>query len=242
MYLQYGNYRHASGEASVVIAKHGLFSPGGIARGVRERWDIHGRLQAADQASLSTALGALMSAYSNHGLDIGFFFDNGQPTSHTIQSSATFGGVRVITPPSFPEGKGAEYSTYRNYSLAVEAEILDPRAAILSWTETLNFRGGGPKFAFLEPINGLPQKQLVKQFTTFRATQSGEASGLTAYPSPAPPLWPLAEHVDRREIHYMLPKRSGLPGNPSYTEFKVKWTYSFEDASPLFGLPTIWPV
>jgi hypothetical protein len=208
---------------------------------VRERWDIQGRLQAADQATLSAAITALETAYSVPGQDVGFYFDDGAPTTHLIRSADTIGGVRVVVPPGYPQGKGAEYSTFRGYAIALEAELADDRAGLLNWHETLGFKGGGPQFGFLEPINGLPQKQLLKQFTTFRATQSGEAVGYLGYPSPAAPIWPEAEHINQREIRYELPRRSGPPASASYTQFKVTWSYTFEDAGPLVGSPTPWP-
>lgn len=241
MYLKYGTYRHAPGEVSVAISKQGIFSDAGISRGVRERWEIQGRLQAADQSSLSTAIAALVAAYSQQAQDAGFYFDNDQPTSHVIVSAASNGGVRVIGPPSFPQGKGAEYSTFRTYTIALEAEWLDPTATLLSWNETLSFDGGGPQVIFLEPINGLPQRQLLKQATTYRAAQSGRAVGYLGYPFPPAPLWPAAEHVDRRQIRYELPDRSGPIGAATYTQFGITWSYSFEDAAPLIGFPTPWP-
>ena len=241
MYLKYGTYQHAANEASVVISKQGLFTDAGIACGVRERWDIQGRLQASDQASLSVAINTLVAAYSVQAQDVGFYFDGGQPTSHRIVSGQTNGGVRVVQPPSFPQGKGAEYSSFRTYAIALEAELVDPQAALLTWHETLSFKGGGPQFAFIEPINGLPQKQLLKQFTTFHASQSGEATGYLSYPVPAPPIWPEAEHANQREIRYEAPKRAGPSGNATYTQYKVTWSYTFEDAGPLVALPTLWP-
>lgn len=242
MYLKYGNYQHAANEASVVISKQQVFSEAGIVRGLRERWDIQGMLEAADQGALTAAIDELSAAYATGAQDVGFYFDGGQPTSHRIISANTNGGVRVVVPPSFPQGKGAEYSTYRNYTIALEAEWLDPNASLLSWHETIRFQGGGPQFAHLEPINGQPVKQLLKQATTFRATQSGEAVGYLYYPAPALPLWPAAEHIDRREIRYELPRRMGPPGSGTYTQYKVSWSYSFEDAGPLLGLPTGWPI
>jgi hypothetical protein len=242
MYLKYGNYQHAAGEASVAISKERLYSDAGIVRGMRERWDIQGMLTAADAAGLSSAIDALSAAYAIQGQDVGFYFDNGQPTSHFITSGATNGGVRVIAPPSFPQGKGAEYSTFRSYAIALEAEWLDPEASLLSWSESIRLSGGGPQFAFLEPIAGPPVKQLLKQATTYSARQSGEAVGYTSYPVPPGPLWPAAEHVDRREIRYELPRRMGPPGSATYTHFRVSWSYSFEDAGPLLGLPTAWPI
>jgi hypothetical protein len=241
MYLKYGNYRHADNEASVAISKEGLFTPGGIARGVRERWTIQGRLQAADQAGLTAAIDAITAAYSVQGQDVAFYRDDDQPTSHAILGSQTNGKVRVVVPPSFPEGRGAEYSTFRNYTIVLEAERLDPAVTLLHWNEVLSFHGGGPRFALLETLTGLPQKQVLRQFTAYHARQTGEAVGNLNYPAPASPLWPDAEHVERREIRYDLPRRMGPPGSPTYTQFKVSWSYTFEDAGPLVGLPTAWP-
>jgi hypothetical protein len=241
MFLKYGDYQHASGEVSVVITKQGIFADAAILRGVRERWDLQGRLQAESPAALSTALEELAAAYAFQGQDVGFYFDDGTPSSHQITSSATNGGVRVVSPPSFPQGKGAEYSTFRTYSIALEAEVLDENASLIAWHERLNFSGGGPQFAYLQPINGLPIKQLLKQSTPYRATQSGEAVGMYAYPTPAAPLWPAAEHVNLREMHYELPKRMGESSSATFTEYRVTWSYQFESATPLVGLPTSWP-
>jgi len=241
MYLKYGSYQHAANEASVVISKEGLFSESGAPRGVRERWQIQGRLQAANQASLTAAIEALTNAYAQPAQDVGFYLDDGQPTSHVLISAATQGGVRIVVPPSFPEGKGAEYSTFRSYVIVLEAETLDSSVGLLQWIEVIQMRGGGPRFGYLQPVNGLPQKQLLQEATTYRATQSGQAVGQFAYPDPAAPLWPLAEHVDQREIRRELPKRSGLPGNAVYSQYKISWSYSFEDVAPLTGVPTAWP-
>jgi hypothetical protein len=242
MYLKYGNYRHADNEASVSISKNAIFTPGGLMRGTRERWSISGRLQAANQVSLTAAINALCAAYELQNQDVAFYTDGNQLTSHAIDSSATNGGVRVTGPPSFPEGKGAEYSTFRNYTISLEAEWLNPNATIVNWHETISVQGGGPQFVFLETIDGPPHKQLLKQYTTYQATQSGEATGFYSYPTAPAPLWPAAEHVDRRQMRYELPKRAGPPGEPTYTEFKVSWTYTFEDGSPLVGVPTPWPI
>jgi len=241
MYLKYGSYQHASGETAVVITKQGLFTDTGIARGVRERWDIQGRLQAASPAAVTTALNALAAAYAVQGLDIGFYEDDNTPTSHFIDSSATNGGVRVVSPPSFPQGRGAEYSTFRTYTLSVEAEWLAADQTLLNWRETLRFTGGGPQFAFLQPITGVPVKQVLRQATTYKATQSGEAVGFQSYPSPPGPIWPTAEHVQQRQIHYELPRRMGKTGLATLTDYKISWSYEFESATPLLGLPSGWP-
>ncbi len=144
--------------------------------------------------------------------------------------------------PVFPKGKGAEYSTFRNYTIVLEAERLDAGATVVGWHEVLSFQGGGALVAFLEPINGQPQKQLLKQATTYRASQSGEAVGRTSYPAPAVPMWPGSELARPARDSLRAAAARGPPGSPFYTQFKVSWNYRFEDAGPLVGLPTAWPV
>jgi len=241
VYLKYGSHAHASGECSVAIAKHGLFARSGIRRAVLVRWDIQGRLQAADASSLTGAINALEAAYQVPGQDIGLYFDDGTPTSHRIASAQTSGGVRIVVAPSFPQGRGAEYSTFRSYVLSIEAELPDTETSIIAWNEVLNFNGGGAQFGFFEPINGLPQKQLLRQATTFKVTQQGSALGNGSYPVPAVPIWPTAEHLHLRKITYELPSRKGSAGQYIDTEFPVSWSYVFESELPLTGAPTAWP-
>ena len=162
MYLKYGNYRHADNEVAVTIAKEGLFTQAGMPRGVRERWNLQGRLHAADQAGAGAAHRCAVCRLQHSGPGPGVLPGHRRAREPRDSfSAATNGGVRVVSPPSFPEGKGAEYSTFRSYTIALEAELLDPNATVLNWNETVSFSGGGPQFGFFEPIDGLPQKQLL---------------------------------------------------------------------------------
>ena len=247
MYLQYGSYVHDQGECAITIARTSRIE-NGIVLGYTERWNVQGRLQitptgdaAADQAQLSARITAMQLAYAQQGLNLGLYFDDGTPSVHYLQSARTAGGTRVAKPPEFPLGTGAEYSTFRNFALAVEAEFLDSSIGLVSWTESLSFFGGGPQFGFLLTLNGPPQKQLLRQQTTYRATQQGEAVGLTAYPVAPGPLWPADEHSDQRHVAQTLPQRTGSGPNAVYYDFKTRWSYVFESAAPLVGVPTGWP-
>jgi hypothetical protein len=42
-------------------------------------------------------------------------------------------------------------------------------------------------------------------------------------------------------MHYELPKRMGESSSATFTEYRVTWSYQFESATPLVGLPTSWP-
>lgn len=236
MFLQYGNYTHPAGEVSLTpIQRTLLFNSGQICYGFTERWRIKGFLQAANQAGITNAIAGLIAAYSYQGQDLRFFDDNGNPTHGTL-SSQTFGGVRVVGGPSFPTGDGAEYSTYRSYEIEVEFEVRNPQVGLLSWTESVSYSGGGPLFVFLEPINGLPQKQQAKQATTFRAVQRGSAVGQFDCPTPPPPIWP-GDLERAPEPVRTDPKRHGK----DFSEYQIDWTYYFASVTPLSGNPTLWP-
>ncbi|MBS0263891.1 MAG: hypothetical protein JSS02_18275 [Planctomycetes bacterium] len=234
MYVQYGTYAHARNEAAVQIGKQALFSPRGYRRGLRETWRIVGVLQAADPGSLTEALASLRTAYATNGLDLGLYHDDGTPTDHRIISANTLGGTRVLH-SAFPEGTGAEYSTFRSYSITVEAETPDTTHDVLEFSEVVSFVGtGGPRLVFLETLAGPPQTQIARQFTTYRARQEGRAVGLTSYPTVPPPVWPAAELVDQRRVSLHTPRRTAT----SLSEYAVEWAYQFESTTPLTGTPT----
>ena len=236
MFLRYGSYTHAQNEPAVQIGKQAVFSRRGFRRAVRETWRIVGVLHAADQPGLTAAIAALRSAYNVNGLDLGLYLDDGVTlTDHALSSAAALGGTRV-TALEFPSGKGAEYSTFRSYSISVEADFPDTSNNLLDFSETLSFEGtGGPRMIFLDTLEGLPQQQIARQRTTYRARQEGRAVGLATYPPVAPPIWPSAELQDQRRLSLRAPRR--VAGN--LTEFAAEWTYVFESVSPLAGTPTV---
>lgn len=240
MYLKYGDYSHTAGEVTLQgIIREGIGSDEGVVYAIKERWNIEGMLQitdqgtpAANQAEMTTAINALKAAYATNGKDIGFYDDSGNLTAHSIKSSATERGVQVVQQPSFPEGRGAEYSVFRSYTLAVEAQFSytgGGGGSVLSWSEAVSYRGtGGPTWGFLVPINGPPQQQLLTQQSTHWAYQRGRAIGRSNYPNPAPPLWPVLEHQEMRDIEYAVPSGQSL-------QRSVAWSYAFEATSPLSG-------
>jgi len=237
MFLQYGSYIHDTNEAAVTIARVPQYNEGGIQTGFRETWRIRGILQAATADLLSISIRLLNVAYSIQDRNIGLFFDNGFPTAHVLLSSRTLGGIRVVDGPNWPEGEGAEYSTFRTYEITLEGDVPDRRIGLLAWTESITFSGGGPRFVMQQPLNGIPVRQKVAEATPFQAQQVGAAVGHFSYPIASAPLWPADEHRDQRRIERGQPKRHGN----GYAEFPIQWSYSFEAAAPLLGLPRLWP-
>lgn len=235
MYLKYGNYSHASGETAIVIAKEAIFNESGVKTDIVETWSINGMLFAASTTLLTAALRALAAAYSVNGRDLGLYEDAGAATVHTMLSRNCRGGTKVRS-FSYPKGSGYQYGTYRDYAIVVEG-IQPAVTGLLQFDESISWTGGGPQFAFQECLTGLPRKQLLKQATTYKARQSGEAVGSDGYPSPPGPIWPGAEHIHLREVSFLPPRRTGDYGSAKHTEYRIQWSYLFESATPLIGNP-----
>jgi hypothetical protein len=236
MQLKYGNHTHDAGEAEVMISREGLVSEMGRMFAIRERWEVQGRLHEASSADLSTAIDALITAYSYQGQDIEL-----TQSEHAMRSGDTLNGTRVVSPPHFPQGRGGEYSTYRNYNLAVEGEFAYVgNSILLSWTESLTFTGtGGPVWGFLECLNGPPQQQMFMQQSVVHATQRGSAvcvpdslhrNEYGFFWVPPEPIWPQWEHRDKKTITYELPA-------DLYGKRITNWSYEFSANVPLGAFP-----
>ncbi|HEX4132483.1 MAG TPA: hypothetical protein VHZ24_20800 [Pirellulales bacterium] len=237
MILAYGSYRHALGEVALTIQRDATVSDDEILFGWRETWSIVGRLHADTPDDLTAAIQNLEAAYRRTRQDVVLYLPDGTTASaHQMRNADTVGGIRVIRPPSFPSGRGAEYSTFRTYSIQLEADFLDSsdETGLLAWNETLNFSGGGPRWVYLPTLQGRPVRQQLQAATTFKVTQSGRAVGLRGYPTPPAPIWPTAWHQEQGGVTRVLPHRVGS----NNAQYEVTWTYSFESADPLLGRPT----
>lgn len=237
MIFKYGNSTHAQNEVALTIQKRVLYSTMGFRQAIRETWTLNGVLHAPNQVVLTAAISTLQNAYAVPGQDAGLFLDDGiTPTSHVMLSSQTIGGVRVVG-LDFPRGEGAEYSTFRTYTIVLEADFPDSSAPnLVSYNETVEFKGGGPKFVFMQTLKGKPKKQLVVQHTPYEATQKGSAVGYTWYPPSATTLWPEAEVFERRLTSLVTPK---FHGGGAPTEYQINWSYFYKSDTPFVGLPRI---
>jgi len=237
MYLSYGNYSHGVGECQISINRASEYSESDVRWAIRETWNIQGLLTnvSGDLATMQNLIYALMQAYGVEGLDLVLHLPSGAATYHSLYSSNCLGGTKVTQPVSFPTGQGAEAITYRNYTLQVEGLIPVLEEELLSFSESISFSGGGPRYGHLETLIGLPVKQQLRNYTIYSATQSGRAVGLTHYPTMPGPIWPAAL-VERVAETRESPRRSGS----DYYSYPITWSYKFEDKLPLVGNPTLW--
>lgn len=238
MYAMYGNYVHAANEVSSRIFRQASRAQGGQPTGYVVRIMLRGYMQAETVAALTTALSAMESAYSQQGRDWGMYNDDNSPTVHVFRSNQTFGGVRVMSGPSYPTSEGAEYCTYRTYEIELEAEYKTSNVTFDSWQETLSFEGyGGPIYRYIPTLNGPWQKQMVSQRSTYRARQSGSITSQFGPPNYPAPIWPNQEHAEQRRISPVGPVYDGT----RFSNFAVSWDYVFESNEPLVGNPNTQP-
>lgn len=233
--LKYGNHTHDLADAAIVINRANTFSKNNKRTGYIETWTIDGFLQADTQNAVGTKIETLKNAYDKDNETAVLLFEDGSETKHKLDTSASVSGVRVRL-VDFPEGRGAEYSTFRSYRIVIDAEFVE-NAGILEFMETLTFSGGGPKFLHKQTLTGLPQKQFVAQNIPFRVTQAGFSVGHTTWPALASPLFP--KHLKREESSTVKtgPENVYAKTNRA-THFRTSWNYVFESVSAMNANPT----
>lgn len=242
MYIRYGTYTHSLGEAAVFISREPVETDAKTTYAVRERWDIQGMLPnpTGVLSDMSAAVNALEVAYAYGGYDLTLLLPDGTNSQHLLDSSRSIGGTRVVKPLSYPDGTGAEYVTMRTFNVSIEAMIpISGPTNLLSFHETLAFAGGGSQYGHLEPLAGMPVRQLLKRNTVYKVTQHGRAVGLYSYPITPYPIWP-AYLLQTPDITRGTPRRIGFGGAVNYTEFPIEWSYKFESPLPLSGNPSRW--
>jgi hypothetical protein len=239
MILQCGGYRHAQDECEVVRMLDREIGPGGEIIKIRRSWQISGQLQAADYLTLQVAKAVLEAAYAQPYPDM-ILWHNDQATVHdSILNAGSTSGVRVISGPNYPTGKGAQGGTFIDYTVSVEAtyEAAVANTELLeSFQETVSESGGGRRIVVVDTVDDDPVPQLLNRRTKYKYTQSGQAVGRFGYPPPPPPNWPGWENEAERSITRVGPRREGR----NLTGYSVSWSYVFESPEPLEGLPNVW--
>lgn len=221
MHLRYGSYNHAAGECIVSISRVERANESGLSYGYTETWTIDGMLVGSSQADLTTKIQALEAAYASGGFDLTLVDDLGNDTPHKMVSANAIEGVKVVK-PSYPMGEGAEYTTFRHYTIVATADFdVIESGGLISWGETLTFSGGGAQYVWQQPLSGPPIKQQVATATPYRLIQSGSATGRSGYPTPAPYVLPAGDLIEMPTI-----SKTG-PGAGNYN-FVISWTYVFE--------------
>jgi hypothetical protein len=241
MILRFGSFSTDNGTVALAISKNAALTAAGVPIYVTETWGLEGRLLAtsgSEVASLTTKIAELEAAFKQQGVDASLLTEAGGATAHYIRHAETIGGIRVIQPPHYPSGQGADYATFRTFRVGIEADVIANGTVpgYLTFQETLQTLGGGPLYAWTAPIKGSPKRQIPRQQTTYQAVQSGQAVGFLGYPSIPSPIFPGALSANPT-ITRGSPRRRGS----GFMEYPVSWQYVYESNSPLIGVPNAQP-
>ncbi|TWT58872.1 hypothetical protein KOR42_22590 [Thalassoglobus neptunius] len=240
MRLTYGNYRHEIYETSASATAKVLRTPRGHPYAVERRIALKGQLHAETQSELKSKIENVLQAYSQDGGDFSLDWNDGAQTPDlAIRNRDCIGGIRVISRPTNQQVYNAEYSTYWDY--AIELEAIERIAAVntqflWSFEETIEFTGtGGPSRVGIALKRERGDIQRPRRFTLCHAVQSGKVVGLNGPPDifVPRPRWAAFENEELRRYSFFSPKNQ----NGTFTEFGIAYSYSFIHNAPFPGSP-----
>lgn len=241
-----GTYLHDDCEVRLSISEQARLGDDGIIYMRDVRWVIEGMLHGTDQAGLHAKLASLLAAYSVHGGDIVLLDNNNNPSHHelisTDRSGLAIGGVKIIEPPSFPQGGGAEYTTWRRYTIVIGAEIdvlrntQDAGYIVLneSFTRTGSTSGPGtnPSDVYIHQLAGPPILQRVRTHTAFTGSQNGNSVGRSGFLVPSP-IYPNLLIYPLTQITQGDPRDIGDRTDLNHKrEFPASWSYQYHSDIP----------
>lgn len=237
MQLWYGGYAFPENGVEVSMEYENVVSQGEQIYTQRVSVTANGSFIDSGQAALDAKARALEAACDLQFRDLIFRRDDGSASHITLLNSNSISGVRAGT-VAFREGRGAEFATYRHFTVTFTAEypVSGADNFLLEFREEISFQGGGPEIVWLPALKGPPQRQITFEQTTYQATQSGQAVGYLARPQPPAPLWPQAYLPRRSSIRKISGRRRGR----GREGFGISWNYVFESATPFSGNPTEW--
>jgi len=223
---------HDINDPALSIDRTGLFTDAGVLYGILNVWTIEGRLIASSQATVSTEIDALELGYSKNVERFALKLDSGDDSSHVIVASETLDGIRVSKPPYYPVGRGAEYSTYRNYAVQVTATVLvksnAAEAEIVSFQETVTYTGSGTRDVIMTPLIGTPVRIRTATQTPQFIVQSGQVVSLTRpidVTRLSPPLFAAYLLEDKTVIELGSAQTFFIGGARRQTQYPARWRY-----------------
>lgn len=234
MQLVYGSYTHDENEVSLASVRTSLYSDTRIKIGYTERWTINGRIQGSSQSDLTTKINALRAAYAVDGGNLYLKDNSGANTSLVILNSNTTSGVKIME-VSIPDLSGAQYTTFVDYTIIADAEVVAQTETYESYSDSISITGnGGPKRILMETATGVPIIQTVKQRTKVLAVQNGRASSRGSIPPYPQFLFPGLVQ-DSSQINKFM----GVSVQNGVVVYEIGWNYVYESVSAVSAIPRL---
>lgn len=240
MLPKYGTYALPAGRCDIARRDTPEFNEANQVLTNTIRLDCSSALYTDSAAAMDRAVKQLLAAFAQPNRDFIVYLPGGSVQSQlTLRSAGSLSGVKVIERPAFQTLQNAAYVTWLPFSFALEATYPASGSSLLlrEYREKISFESPDRE-AWLLCLHGPHQRQQVRQFPFYRATQSGRAVGFRAYPSAATPLWPSAwlNFDEAPELEDPRPRGQG------YIDYPINWTWRFASNTPLFGTPNVWPI
>jgi len=235
------------GQAGVTFAVMPDLNDAGDVVGHRHTWTISHLLtnqeqsETAARASIKAQQVALTNLYSINDGDLRLYNPDGATDSyHRLLNSDTRDGIRVTSGPSWPDGNGVELLTKRTCQVVLEGYVPVANSALptllRSFSETLQYSSAGAKYKHRETLRGRSVKYQSRVYQVYKVVQRGSAVGLWSYPPIPDPIWPFAVTDEIPEATYGSPKTvRGIQ-----VDWPISWSWNFEHAFNLNGLPHLW--
>lgn len=234
MIYKYGTYTHDAGEIRINASESIVRSSNGKSQHKRVTHRLSGRLRAANQSALDTAISDLKAAYAdsdNDSVNAGLYFPDGTTaTQHYLDSSAAIAGIQVVDGPNFPDSGNAQYSTFRDYNVTLAADFQVGGSQLLFFSESLVLSGGVRRVVFLEPFDGSTPVKQQTGLRPYQCVQSGTA--ITQHSGYTPPTALFASDLIDQEGPSItnIKTHQGVP-----IEYHWKWTYRFARTGSAFS-------
>ncbi len=236
MKLRYRNYTFGDNLVDIDRNLQTLVSETGQPYAQTDTWQCRGEIIGSGQTTLGAVIAGVAAALGQPYGDLYFLADDGTPI-YSMINAQSLNGVRInnlrIPTKTNAYATSVPFEFEAQATFLYNAAILGVEALILHFNESLKMSGGGPRYGFMELINGSPVPFVSTPQTVMRATQQGQAIGLGGYPVIPGPFWPADLLPDQTEIEKGSPKRNGV----GYWEYPVSWRYEFAAIAGLIGSP-----
>jgi hypothetical protein len=241
MLIQYGSYQHQVSSSGITVSSEIEETDSGVPVRLKNTVSIEGRIRnhsGGSSLDLDSLIAQMEQAYSIPGQDFGLLHDDGRRTQAYWTNASTIGGIR----PKFlayPNYKGGEYWSYRQFRIGIEFYTpVDLSVIYLKFTEQISVEGGGQSFGVKEVNYGPGIRQRLRTHTKCTASQTGSAIGRNRFPAIPPPIWPFAlRNTEPKVSRTIRPRGSRFHGNIVLEECEVSWAYEYEWPTRLDGVP-----
>ena len=213
----------------------------GYAQRLRVTMSVEGALTATSSSAMTAAIEALLSSVSSDYQDVIVRDDDGADTNFKLINNDSIDGVKLITPPTFPNLKTI-YSLKVPYRIVWQADFSVDDATngvgvpnVIDFSESVSWQGNGGALKGIQLTpRGEPIEFTLAERTPYFATQSGSITMRGPISRIPNPIWP------DKLINPGSSRTQSSPNvrNGVVESYSAQWSYQFQSLTPLIGEPT----